>query len=110
MKKRDKAKNGSQAAIERIEEMEQAFDQVCAVQAELHKAITACSEAAEAFRKLSAYYAGEWKQDYAADEKGELPSGLKRGVLSEDGLWDMFSESKELIEQMKKLIEEIEGA
>jgi hypothetical protein len=29
--------------------------------------------------------------DYQADEKGELPSDLKRGVLSEDGLWNLLS-------------------
>lgn len=35
---------------------------------------------------------GLWLQDYEADERGELPSGLKRGVLSEDGLYDLLTE------------------
>lgn len=42
-------------------------------------------------RKLEAYYTGpEWKEDYAADEAGLLPEGLKRGVLSQDGIWNLL--------------------
>ena len=37
------------------------------------------------------YESGRWMADYQADEKGELPSDLKRGVLSEDGLWNLLS-------------------
>ena len=35
---------------------------------------------------------GRWKADFGADERGEIPSGLKRGVLSEDGLYDLLQE------------------
>ena len=35
---------------------------------------------------------GRWKADFEADERGEIPSGLKRGVLSEDGLYDLLQE------------------
>ena len=31
-----------------------------------------------------------------ADEKGELPTDLKRGVLSEDGLWNLLTNNDEL--------------
>ena len=42
-------------------------------------------------QKLDAYYrSDEWKQDFAADEAGLLPKRLKRGVLSEDGLYDLL--------------------
>lgn len=44
-------------------------------------------------QKLDAYYrSDEWKQDYAADEAGLLPKNLKRGVLSEDGLYHMLED------------------
>ncbi len=37
----------------------------------------------ENLRKLSSYYQSpEWKQDFADDEAGLIPSDLKRGVLS----------------------------
>lgn len=35
---------------------------------------------------------GLWKEDFEADERGELPANLKRGVLSEDGLWNLLEE------------------
>lgn len=41
--------------------------------------------------ELEAYYASaEWKQDLEADEAGLLPKNLKRGVLSEDGIFDLL--------------------
>ncbi|WP_231488224.1 DUF4298 domain-containing protein [Prevotella sp. MA2016] len=47
--------------------------------------------------ELSKYYGSElWKQDFAADEAGILPSDLKRGVLSEDGIWNLFSDYREI--------------
>jgi acetyl esterase/lipase len=36
-----------------------------------------------------------WKEDFAADEAGLLPRDLKRGVLSEDGLWNALEEARE---------------
>jgi len=42
-------------------------------------------------QKLDAYYRSEtWKQDFADDEAGLLPKNLKRGVLSEDGLYNLL--------------------
>ena len=40
---------------------------------------------------LDYYESGQWLQDYEADERGELPRNLKRGVLSQDGLWELLS-------------------
>ena len=43
-------------------------------------------------RELRDYYEnGQWLRDYEADERGELPANLKRGVLSQDGLWDLLN-------------------
>jgi hypothetical protein len=40
---------------------------------------------------LDAYYtSGQWKEDYEADERGELPPDMKRGVLSQDALYDLL--------------------
>ena len=47
----------------------------------------------KAIRILSEYYeSDEWKQDFADDEAGLLPKDLKRGVLSEDGIWNIFDQ------------------
>ena len=48
---------------------------------------------------LIQYYESEqWKNDYSADERGELPADLKRGVLSEDGVYNLLND----IDSLKK--------
>ena len=48
----------------------------------------------EKLRLLDDYYSsGEWREDYEADERGELPPDLKRGVLSQDALYDLLETS-----------------
>ena len=48
---------------------------------------------------LIQYYESEqWKTDYSADERGELPADLKRGVLSEDGVYNLLND----IDSLKK--------
>ena len=38
------------------------------------------------------YFGGQWLLDYEADERGELPADLTRGVLSQDGLWNLIED------------------
>ena len=65
--------------IERITHMEALFDR--AVETRIISA------------ELRDYYSGgQWLRDYEADERGELPEDLKRGVLSQDGLWNLLEE------------------
>ena len=77
--------------IERIKWMEQRFNNAMAAikdgSADSLKAIK------EDVAELSKYYGSElWKLDFAADETGNLPPDLKRGVLSEDGIWNLLSD------------------
>lgn len=70
--------------IERIAAMEAAYDRAAAAM-EAHQ--TDLPE----FHLLSGYMSsGEWLRDYEADEAGLLPPDLKRGVLSQDGLYDLL--------------------
>jgi len=65
--------------LERVEKYERLFDEASA------------SPDPEKLRILSAYYtSGEWREDYEADERGELPPDLKRGVLSQDALYNLL--------------------
>ena len=46
---------------------------------------------------LEAYYESPlWKADFAADEDGRFPAGMKRGVLSEDGVYNLLEQYGEL--------------
>ena len=49
--------------------------------------------------ELQAYYlSDEWKRDFADDEKGLFPKTLPRGVLSEDGIYSLLEEYREVSE------------
>ena len=60
---------------------------------ELSAALDNYEAVKEDIAELERYYGSEaWKQDFAADEAGLLPADLKRGVLSEDGVWNLLEE------------------
>ena len=83
--------------IERIKWMEQRFNHALAA----FKDASAISLKAikEDVAELSKYYGSDlWKQDLAADEAGKLPPDLKRGVLSEDGIWNLLADYREILE------------
>ena len=89
--------------IERISRMESHLD--CAIEAvkALSDALDKYEAAQEAMNALSAYYGSdEWRQDYADDEAGRLPKDLKRGVLSEDGIWNVLEDCHELNNRLLK--------
>ena len=72
-----------QDRIERVKKYERLYDE----------AMT--KPDADNIAALSAYYtSGEWLEDYEADERGEFPHDLKRGVLSQDGLYNLLEETK----------------
>ena len=87
---------------ERIKHMERQLDRASLAVMQLSNALEQYAEAQEALAQLSSYYGSkEWKADFAADEAGLLPQDLKRGVLSEDAVWNVLSDNRELQEQLK---------
>ena len=94
--------------IERIKTMEQYLDRASQAVMHLFAALDDYAEAQEALRELEAYYGSlEWKKDFADDEEGLLPQTLKRGVLSEDGIWNLLEDSRSLNSRMQELIAEM---
>ena len=94
--------------IERIKTREQHLDRASQAVMRLSAALDDYAEAQEALRELNAYYGSdEWKQDFADDEAGLLPNDLKRGVLSEDGIWNVLTDSSDLNSRIKEMAEEI---
>ena len=64
---------------------------------ELSAALENYEAVQEDIAALDQYYGSEeWKQDYTDDEAGLLPADLKRGVLSEDGIWNLLEDVREL--------------
>ena len=89
---------------ERIEEMEKHFERASEVVARLSSSLEKFAQVQERVKALEAYYGSEeWKKDFLDDEKGLLPTDLKRGVLSEDGVWNLFEEISAIKERMQDL-------
>lgn len=47
---------------------------------------------------------GQWKQDFEADEAGQIPADVKRGVLSEDGLYDLLQGADKILSLAKEVL------
>ena len=78
--------------IERIQHFEELLDRIAPVLEDLGKALDAFDDIQEDVQELAAYYEGEsWREDFEADEAGQLPADLKRGVLSEDGIYEVLN-------------------
>lgn len=91
--------------IKRIKQMERNLDRASQAVMRLSKALDAYAGAQAAINNLSAYYGSEeWKKDFEDDERGLLPQDLKRGVLSEDGIWNVLTDCHALNIRMQEII------
>ena len=78
--------------IERIQHYETLLDRIAPVLENLEEALDAFEGIQEDVKELAAYDEDDdWREDFEADEAGKLPADLKRGVLSEDGIYDVLS-------------------
>lgn len=46
----------------------------------------------KAYKQLSKYMDTKWLFDYELDEQGLIPKDIKRGVLSQDALYNLLDE------------------
>lgn len=90
--------------IERIMKMEEYLDEVSEGVKNLQQALEEYGRLTGKLKELDNYYSsGEWLSDFEDDEDGKLPSDLKRGVLSEDALFDLLNEAAEAERVMRSL-------
>ena len=92
-----------------IYEMESILNKAVEKMDALEKMIAEYKDFQPEIRKLETYYTSpQWKEDLAMDEAGKFPEKLKRGVLSEDGIWNALERNQELIDSIG-MIETAEG-
>jgi hypothetical protein len=83
--------------IERIRKMEEIMDRVQNAVRQCQDALQNFADLEDEIDELNTYYMdGAWREDYEADEKGKIPKDLKRGVLSQDTLFDLLEETDRL--------------
>ncbi len=92
--------------ITRIQEMEAIYREASAILPALQAALDAYELLRPRLAELEAYYTSPlWRADFADDEAGKLPSDLPRGILSEDGIWNLLTDQHHLLTQMEALVQ-----
>ena len=87
----------------RIRQMERHLNTALTAVKRLSVALDKWEAAQEAIAALDEYYGSDvWRQDLADDEAGLLPADLKRGVLSEDGIWNLLTDAHDLGGRLKQ--------
>ena len=87
----NKTNNLYEKVITRVKLMEQYMDEVSEVLKNCPESIKENKEIRLKITELENYQkSGQWLLDYECDERGELPADLKRGILSEDMLYNLL--------------------
>ena len=91
--------------IRRVSLMEDRYDEVTRVMAALEEAIDEYEDFKSELDALKDYMeSGDWKKDFEADEAGQIPAEIKRGVLTEDALYDLLNDSDKILARAKKVL------
>ena len=94
--------------IQRIVAMEAAFDRTALAVQMLEAALDTYETVKVDIDRLTEYLeSGAWREDFEADEAGLVPGDLKRGVLSEDGLYDLLADIVRVNEHLQELAGEV---
>lgn len=89
--------NTQEELLSRVREMEERYDRLTRVMANLEDALASYARVRPDLEALRDYMdSGLWRADFERDEAGEIPAGVKRGVLSEDGLYDLLERAVRL--------------
>ena len=92
--------------IQRITRMEEILDTATAMLNDLELKLEAYEQYQSEIKVLEEYYASQrWKDDFELDEKGGFPPDLKRGVLSEDGIYNLLERNREMMERIRESYE-----
>ena len=84
-------------AVERIKQMEEILDEATVLLDELDDKLKEYERFMPKIKKLEEYYTSKlWKDDLALDEAGKLPKDLKRGVLSQDGIYNILEKCQDV--------------
>ena len=90
--------------IDRIKKNEEKLDNINDCIKNVENALEKFKKNKKNINMLNKYYgSANWFKDKEAYEKNEIPK-IKAGVLSEDAVWNMNDDIKELILEMKSIV------
>jgi len=92
--------------IMRIIYMEEKLNRIEAAIKGLEEALENYEDIQKDLEELVTYYDGRlWRKDFEDDEAGKIPENVNRGVLSEDGIYNILMQHKELLDKMHTFAE-----
>ncbi len=95
-------KEGKTKLAERVEAMSAAYGRAGSAVEAVNRALEALEEAKDDLAVLDRYQrSGQWLKDYEADEAGKIPGNINRGVLSQDGLYNLLSDYDAIVKRLK---------
>ena len=96
--------------IERIKIMEERLRRAEKAVGRLAAALDEYEAIREDIGELDRYYGSrEWRRDLEDDEAGRIPKDLPRGVLSEDEIYNLMADERELLDLMRELSTDTDG-
>ena len=89
---------------ERVLLMEDRYNEVMRVLAALDEAVAEYEDFKSEIDVLKDYMeSGQWKADFEADEAGRIPDTVSRGVLSEDGLYNLLDDADKIVAHVREV-------
>lgn len=89
--------------LNRIEDMDGRMEKAREVLDQLERSVSEYNSIKEDVRILQQYMeSGQWQLDFEADEAGQIPDYVPRGVLSEDGLYSFLERKDEILSSARR--------
>ena len=89
--------------LNRIEDMDGRMEKAREVLDQLERSVSEYNSIKEDVRILQQYMeSGQWQLDFEADEAGQIPDYVPRGVLSEDGLYSFLERKDEILSTARR--------
>lgn len=96
------ARNNEQ--LMRIVRMESMYDEGCAAVEAMLLAIEQYQAAQSKIKALADYYQGPlWMADFDDDRAGKIPKDMKRGILTEDAIYDLLIDQDQMLKLLKRI-------
>lgn len=97
-----KAPDYNSNIISRVDMMQYIYQQASEAIANLDMALDDYIEAQSWIEELKAYKeSGQWKEDVAANEKGEIPADIDKDILLEDDLDNLLKDAEKIVERVR---------
>lgn len=94
--------------VERVARMEEASKRVENMLVQLNQGLDSYSQVQHEIEILEKYLdSKQWRADFEAEEAGKLPADMPRGVLSEDGLYNLLNRVEDAKERFVDIVRDM---